>query len=110
MYNKAEIMLKAWAIFRKGGIDFGTALHRAWMSAKARPENDARIAQAQQLAGIAETCKTWAGWRDEGRRVKHGERCRFQCQLIHASRGDGCTYIASFFSFDQTESADAMSA
>ena len=110
MYNKAQIMTRAWGLYRKGGIDFGTALHRSWQSAKAAPLNAQKIAQAQQLAGIAEKCLTWAGWRDEGRRVKHGERCLFQVQLVHASRGDGCTFLASFFSESQTEQADELSA
>ena len=113
MYDLKGIMTKAWSLYRKakGGMLFAMALHRAWESAKARPLNDARIAQAQQLAGIGEKCLTWAGWKAEGRTVRHGERCLFQVQLIHASRGDGAEYRASFFSESQTEpDADAMSA
>jgi len=111
MYNRSEIFRKAWSLYRKGGITFAVALHRSWLSAKARPENDARIAQAQQLAGVAEKCLTWAGWKAEGRTVRHGERCLFQVVLVHASRGDGAEYRASFFSESQTEpDADAMTA
>ena len=111
MYNRSEIFRKAWSLYRKGGIDFGTALHRGWQSAKAAPLNAQKIAQAQQLAGVAEKCLTWAGWKAQGRVVRHGERCRFQCQLINASRGDGAEYRASFFCESQTEpDADAMTA
>ena len=34
-YDLSAIMSRAWAIFRKGGIVFAEALHRAWQSAKA---------------------------------------------------------------------------
>ena len=40
-YDLSAIMSRAWAIFRKGGIVFAEALHRAWQSAKARPQNAA---------------------------------------------------------------------
>ena len=59
-YNLSAIMSRAWAIFRKGGLAFAEALHRAWQSAKARPQNAAAIAAAKAAAGIAEDCKTWA--------------------------------------------------
>ena len=110
MYNRSEIFRKAWSLYRKGGLPFGECLHRAWESAKARPVNAERIAQAQQLAGIAEVCKTWSQWRAEGRSVRHGEKALFQVQLVHASRGDGALYTASFFGQSQTEPADAMTA
>lgn len=53
-YNLSAIMSRAWAIFRKGGLAFAEALHRAWQSAKARPQNAAAIAAAKAAAGIAE--------------------------------------------------------
>ena len=57
-YDLSAIMSRAWAIFRKGGIVFAEALHRAWQSAKARPQNAAAIAAAKATAGISEDCKT----------------------------------------------------
>ena len=38
-WNLREIMLKAWRIFRKGGVSFSEALHRAWNSAKSAGTN-----------------------------------------------------------------------
>ena len=46
-YDLSAIMSRAWAIFRKGGLAFAEALHRAWQSAKARPQNAAAIAAAK---------------------------------------------------------------
>ena len=105
MYNKREIMLRAWSLYRKGGVSFAEALHRAWTSAKARPENERRIEAAKAAAGISESVSTWAGWKAEGRTVKHGSRALFTVELIHGSRGDGATYKASFFAWSQTETA-----
>ena len=105
MYNLSKIMSRAWTLFRKGGISFSEALHRAWVSAKARPENERRIEAAKAAAGILEPVSTWAGWKAEGRTVKHGSQALFSVELIHGSRGDGATYKASFFARSQTEAA-----
>ena len=102
-YNLSKIMYKAWAIFRKGKITFGEALHRAWQAAKAAPINAARIEAAKQAAGIDEECNTWAGWKAMGREVIHGSKALFQVLLIHASKGDNATYKASFFSAAQVQ-------
>lgn len=105
-YNKREIMLKAWATFRKNEIPFGEALHRAWNSAKSKPTNQARIEAAKAAAGILEPVNTWAGWKAQGFTVKHGSKALFMAELIHSSKGDGKTYKASFFGLSQVE-ADA---
>ena len=68
------------AIFRKGGIVFAEALHRAWQSAKARPQNAAAIAAAKASAGIAEDCKTWADWKAAGYEVIHGSKALFRAR------------------------------
>lgn len=104
-YNKREIMFRAWSLYRKGGINFAEALHRAWNSAKARPENERRIEAAKAAAGISEAVSTWAGWKAEGRTVKHGSRALFSVELIHGSRGDGATIKQAFFAWSQTEAA-----
>lgn len=105
MYDKRKIMLKAWSLYRKGGINFAEALHRAWISAKAEPVNASRINAAKAAAGIMEPVSTWAGWKAEGRTVKHGSHALFTVELIHGSRGDGATYKAAFFARSQTEAA-----
>ena len=56
-YDLKAIMLRAWKNFRKGGMSFAEALHRAWLSAKAEPINAARIAAAKAAAGKY-YCKT----------------------------------------------------
>ena len=121
-YDLSAIMSRAWAIFRKGGIVFAEALHRAWQSAKARPQNAAEylgkhprpgpapglaIAAAKASAGIAEDCKTWADWKAAGYEVIHGSKALFRAVLICASHGDGARYTASFFGASQVQPIEA---
>ena len=102
-YNLREIMLDAWSLFRKMGITFSEALHRAWLSAKAQPVNTRRIEAAKALAGIVEDCNTWSGWKSLGYEVIHGSKALFGCDLIYGSRGDGAIYKARFFSRSQVQ-------
>lgn len=106
-YNLKSIMLRAWKNFRKGGISFGEALHRAWLTEKAQPINSERIERAKAAANVSEECRTWSGWRELGWTVKHGSKALFQCELIHASKGDNAIYRASFFGKSQVELATA---
>ena len=106
-YDLSTIMSRAWAIFRKGGIVFAEALHRAWQSAKARPQNATAIAAAKATAGISEDCKTWADWKATGYEVIHGSKALFRAVLIWASHGDGATYKASFFGASQVQPIEA---
>lgn len=103
MYNMSEIMTRAWKNFRKGGVSFSEALHRAWLTAKAKSINTAQIAAAKAAAGITEVVNTWAEWRRLGYEVVHGSRALFSCTLIYGSKGDGATYKASFFSVAQVQ-------
>ena len=96
-------MLKAWAIYRKAGLTFGEALHRAWISVKAAPVNAGRIEAAKQAAGIVEEVKTWSGWREAGFEVRRGSKALFGCDLIHGSKGDGAVYRARFFGASQVQ-------
>ncbi len=102
-YNLRKIMLRAWELFRKGGISFSEALHRAWMSAKAEPVNAARIEAAKAAAGIVEAVNTWAGWKALGFEVIHGSKALFGADLIHGSKGDGAIYKARFFGASQVQ-------
>lgn len=106
-YNLRAIMSTAWRIFRKlsvkVGISFSEALHRAWLSAKAYPINDKRIADAQRTAGVLEEVKTWHGWKDAGFEVIHGSKAFFSVDLLWGSHGDGTTYRASFFGASQVQ-------
>ena len=101
MYDLSKIMIRAWKNFRKGGMSFSEALHRAWLSAKAAPVNAQRIEAAKAEAGIVEECNTWFGWQRLGHEVIHGSKALFQAVLIHGSKGDGATYIGSFFGRSQ---------
>ena len=108
-YNLKEIMLRAWRNYRKGGITFAEALHRAWLSAKQEPINAQRIEAAKAEAGITEEVNTWAGWRKLGYEVVHGSKALFKAVLLYGSKGDGATYTGSFFSRSQVEAvAEAM--
>ena len=100
-YNLSEIMTRAWKIFRKLGVTFSEALHRAWMAAKAQPVNAERIAAAKAAAGITEQTETWSGWKKLGFEVIHGSKALFGADLIYASKGDGATYKARFFGASQ---------
>ena len=106
-WDLRRIMLRAWAIYRKGEVSFGEALHRAWEAAKAEPVNARRIEDAKAAAGITEQTETWSGWRKLGYEVCHGERALFQADLIHATKGDGKIYRASFFGMSQVAAIPA---
>ena len=58
-YNLSQIMHKAWAIYRKGKTTFSEALHRAWQAAKSAPENEQRVTEAKEAAGIIEETHSW---------------------------------------------------
>ena len=103
MYNLREIMIRAWANFRKGGITFSEALHRSWLSAKAAPVNAAIIEEAKAEAGIEEECRTWSEWKKLGFEVIHGSKALFGCDLIYGAKGDGAIYKARFFGLSQVQ-------
>lgn len=106
MYDLSLIMKRAWELFRTTDIiSFAECLHRAWQAAKAKPENEKRIADAKAAAGIDEEIATWKSWKDAGFEVIHGMKALFQVELIHAAKGDGQTYKASFFSASQVQPA-----
>lgn len=100
-WNLKKIMLRAWELYRKGGLTFAECLHRSWLTVKAEPVNAARVAEAKAAAGITEEVSTWSGWRKLGYEVIHGSRALFGCSLIWGSRGDGAEYKASFFGYSQ---------
>ena len=100
-YDLKGIMLRAWKNFRKGGLSFAEALHRAWLSTKAESINAARIAAAKAAAGVTEVVATWSEWRKLGYEVIHGSKALFGADLIHGSKGDGASYKARFFGESQ---------
>lgn len=104
-WNLREIMLRAWKLWRKGGLTFGEALHRSWAAAKAAPVNAQRIAEVKAAAGIAEETDTWSGWKAAGFEVIHGSKALFGADLVYASRGDGAVYKARFFGRSQVQPA-----
>lgn len=106
-YDLSRIMQRAWRNFRKGGLSFSEALHRAWLSAKAEPINAARIAAAKAAAGIMEAVNTWEEWRRQGFEVIHGSKALFGVDLIHGSKGDGAIYKARFFGVSQVKEVAA---
>ena len=97
------IMARAWRLFRKLTISFAEALHRAWLSEKAKPINAERIEAAKAAAHVQEDVNTWAAWREAGYEVRHGSKALFAVDLIHGSRGDGKTYKAAFFGASQVQ-------
>ena len=100
-YNKKEIMIQAWALFRKYDISFGEALHRSWNVVKSAPINEAIIQLGKLCANVSEEVNTWSGWYNLGYEVIHGSKMLFQVELVHASKGDGVMYKASFFGWSQ---------
>ena len=102
-YNLSQIMHKAWAIFRKGKTTFSEALHRAWQAAKSAPENEQRVTEAKEAAGIIEETHSWYGWQRLGFEVIHGSKCLFQAVVLDAAKGDGKTAVKSFFGASQVQ-------
>ena len=102
-YDLRAIMLRAWKNFRKGGMTFSEALHRAWLTAKAEPINTRIIEEAKAAAGIEEETNTWAGWREAGYEVIHGMKALFGAELLWGSKGDGAVYKARFFGRSQVQ-------
>lgn len=102
-YNLRAIMLRAWKNFRKGGMTFGEALHRAWLSEKAQDVNQQRVEAVKEAAGILEEVNTWYGWKLLGFEVIHGMKALFGVDLIHGSKGDGAIYKARFFGASQVQ-------
>ena len=102
-YDLKAIMTRAWRIFRKTAVTFSEALHRAWLSEKAKPVNAQRIEAAKAAANVTETVNTWSAWRDAGYEVQHGSKALFSVELIHASKGDNAIYRASFFGASQVK-------
>ena len=102
-YNLSRIMKRAWELFRKLGVSFAEALHRSWLSEKAKPVNEQRIAEAKEAAGITEETNTWSGWRELGYEVIHGSKALFGAELIYGSKGDGAIYKARFFGASQVQ-------
>ena len=107
-YNLSAIMHRVWRLYREAeGMTFAEALHRAWISEKAKPVNAERIEAAKAAAGITEETNTWSGWKALGFEVIHGSKALFGCDLIHGSKGDGAIYKASFFGASQVETIPA---
>ena len=102
-YDLRAIMLRAWKNYRKGGMTFGEALHRAWLSEKAQDVNQQRVEAAKEAAGIREEVNTWYGWKLLGFEVIHGMKALFGVDLIHGSKGDGAIYKARFFGVSQVQ-------
>lgn len=106
-YNMKAIMIKAWNIFRqamkKAAITFAEALRKAWKWAKALPINNARIEAAAKLHGIEDEYHSWYGWKTMGRMVIHGEKAAFQVVLATPEKGEGKTYLQSYFTYSQTQ-------
>jgi len=102
-YDLRAIMLRAWKNYRKGGMTFGEALHRAWLSEKAQDVNQQRVEAAKEAADILEEVNTWYGWKLLGFEVIHGMKALFGVDLIHGSKGDGAIYKARFFGASQVQ-------
>ena len=68
VYNKADIMKRAWAVAKASGKAFCECLKRAWADAKA-------IAKALAVVGEAHT---WFAWKELGYEVIHGSKAVFQ--------------------------------
>lgn len=109
-YNLSKIMSTAWRIFKKAvktPITFAEALHRAWQSAKAEPINAQRIEIAKAAANVTEPTHTWYGWKTLGYEVIHGSKAAFQVTVETPEKGDGKTFVKSFFTASQVAPIEA---
>ena len=105
-YNLRKLMQKAWSLYRKASrkaaSTFGDALKLAWAWIKVQAANAVKIEDAQNAAGLADTeCRTWYGWKAEGREVMHTETAVFQVTVEDPTTKAG-TRTESFFTFEQT--------
>lgn len=103
VYDTKTIMADAWRNHRRDNVSFSIALHRAWMSAKARPLNDKKVEATKVLLGIDEEVKTYADWQKAGFKVIHGSKALFKVDLVWQSKGEGVSYKASFFGKSQVQ-------
>lgn len=105
MYNRSNINRRAHMLKAKHRISWGEALHRSWAGAKVELANTIKIQMAKQEAGIPGELPTltWKQWHDLGYEVIHGSKARFQCRVRYPGKGDGETYLASFFDFTQVQ-------
>ena len=104
-YDLKSIMTKAWEIYRKPFLKcktFAEALHRAWLVAKQREENEKRVKRAIAENGITERVRTWFGWTTENREVVHGCHNLFKVLLLDGTKGDGVEKWTPFFGLSQT--------
>ena len=100
-WNLKKIMLRAWSLYRKGGLTFGEALHRAWLSAKAEPINAATVESAKAAAGITE--EQQGSFRLCADLGEQGRRCGIQRPVLRrfSSPGD-CMKKAPCLTADQS--------
>ena len=106
-YNLSKLMKKAWSLFRqaakKAAITFSEALKAAWRWIKVQDANRAKIEAAANAAGIVEEFHSWAGWKALGRQVIHTEKAVFKVTIDTPEKGDGKTFLKSFFLYSQTQ-------
>ena len=108
-YDLSALMRYAWSIYRNKANKcetFGEALRRAWKAFDVAEPNHSKIDEAIHKLNISERVRTWFGWTEEGRKVKHDEKTILQVTVDYPERGIGKTRILSFFAESQTDLAE----
>ena len=98
-YDKANIMKKAWTLFKATTKTFAECLKRAWADAKA-------FVNAVKAHMIEEEVHTWFGWKELGFEVIHGMTNVFQITVADPKTKNG-TRVLSFFTKAQVAPIEA---
>ena len=87
MYNKSEIMKKAWELFKSAGWAFSVCLRMSWKFAKEEAAKNAPVKEKSfvdgmtiEAMGYEFTLKRW---------TKHG----MDRVYLEGCRSDGCGYV-----------------
>ena len=105
-YDMSALMKYAWRIYRNKANKcdtFAEALRRAWKAFDFADGNHKRTDDMAKSLGITERFRTWSGWTEEGRKVKHEEKAAFQVLIDIPEKGIGKTFLASYFLYSQTD-------
>lgn len=98
-YNKANIMSKAWSLFKATTKTFADCLRQAWADAKA-------YVKAIKENLIEEEVHTWFGWKELGYEVIHESKNVFQITVADPKTKSG-TRVLSFFTKSQVQPMEA---
>ena len=89
-YNKSNILKSAWRFYRANkASNMSEAFTMAWANAKA----------VKALADANGEIRTYSGWQEVGKVVRHGEICKLRLNLYACTKSG--KYMTCFFTPSQ---------